>query len=267
LTGGAIAGGVALLLGLDGRVPGNGVLWSAVGLLALGAAGEAAALEARRGKAVAPALLAGSGVAVALAWAASAGLVSALDPRADAAALALLAPAGAAFLTALTLARGKLGVALLATAIGTPLAGLAFVRLRYDLSGLVVLIVLLKVGDIAGYFGGRAFGRHHPFPGLSPGKTIEGCAFSLAAGVAAGAFLAAEGRLLGVGPVAGAVAGGLINLAAQAGDLLESGLKRRAGVKDSGALMGASGGILDVLDSLLLAVPIAWLLAPLAPLG
>jgi CDP-diglyceride synthetase len=62
----------------------------------------------------------------------------------------------------------------------------------------------------------------------------------------------------------GALLGGLVNLAAQAGDLSESWVKRRAGVKDSSTLLGPSGGVLDVIDSLLLAAPVAlvaWSLA------
>ena len=61
----------------------------------------------------------------------------------------------------------------------------------------------------------------------------------------------------------GLAAGLAINLAAQAGDLYESGVKRRAGVKDSGRLFGPSGGVLDVVDSLLFTVPAALVTWPL----
>jgi len=61
---------------------------------------------------------------------------------------------------------------------------------------------------------------------------------------------------------AGAVAGALVNLAAQAGDLLESVLKRRSAVKDSGTWFGPSGGVLDVVDSLLTTLPVALILWP-----
>ena len=64
------------------------------------------------------------------------------------------------------------------------------------------------------------------------------------------------------GPMTGFVAGGILNVAAQAGDLLESHVKRRAGVKDSGVVLGPAGGALDLVDSLLLTVPVAILSWP-----
>jgi CDP-diglyceride synthetase len=151
--------------------------------------------------------------------------------------------------------------------IAAPLAGLGGL---YAFEGggdaggqlLVALIVLSKIGDIAGYYGGSAFGRRHPFPRLSPGKTFEGCLCSLLAAQATGLLLCGFGVLalpLGVGLFFSTA----INLAAQAGDLLESRLKRSLGVKDSGRLFGPSGGFLDLVDSLLLSVPMALALWPL----
>ena len=98
-------------------------------------------------------------------------------------------------------------------------------------------------------------------PGHQPGEDHGGVR-----GVAGGRgrwserLLAAAGSLLPTGAsawVGGALAGGTVNLAAQAGDLAESWLKRRTGVKDSGTLFGPSGGFLDLVDSLLLSVPAA----------
>jgi phosphatidate cytidylyltransferase len=120
--------------------------------------------------------------------------------------------------------------------------------------------VLSKAGDIFGYYGGSAFGRTHPFPRISPGKTTEGCAASLAGAMLTGALLAAAGALpaAGFGKLLGGVAAGAaINVAAQLGDLLESYVKRRAGVKDAGDWFGPAGGVLDLVDSLLLSVPAA----------
>ncbi len=150
----------------------------------------------------------------------------------------------------------------LAVWIALPLPWLWHVWERFGVGALVSLIVLSKIGDVAGYFGGNAFGRHHPFPRLSPGKTLEGCVASLVATVALGGALAAAGVLPGSGFAEGLVAGLVVNLAAQSGDLLESWIKRRAGVKDSSDLLGSSGGVLDVLDSVFLTVPAAVLAWP-----
>lgn len=137
--------------------------------------------------------------------------------------------------------------------------------------GLLMLIVLAKIGDNAGYFVGKAIGRRRPFPLVSPGKTVAGCVASLLAGIVAGAvglpLTLGEPGLRG--SLLGALVGGAINLAAQASDLSESWVKRRAGVKDSSTWLGASGGVLDVIDSLFLAAPVALVLWSLlyAPAG
>ena len=137
----------------------------------------------------------------------------------------------------------------------------------YGPDGLTALIVLAKIGDVFGYYVGNAMGRTHPFPGISPGKTTAGCVGSLVATTATGGVLVATGLLPSgsLGVVGGLLAGAVVNVAAQAGDLLESRVKRGAKVKDSGAWFGPAGGVLDLSDSLLLAVPAAlgtwpWLL-------
>lgn len=155
--------------------------------------------------------------------------------------------------------------------VAVPLPWLWHVWDRFGTSGLVALVALSKVGDVAGYYGGNAFGRHHPFPSLSPGKTVEGCIASAVAAVALGGALGATGLLPG-GLARGLLAGLVLNVAAQGGDLLESAVKRRSGVKDSGRLLGPSGGVLDTVDSLLLTVPAAvlswpWILVPGAAEG
>lgn len=126
---------------------------------------------------------------------------------------------------------------------------------------LIVLLLLSKIGDIAGYYVGNAIGKRHPFPSLSPGKTVAGCVGSLVAGVLAGVACAQGGLLPGLVPAA--LLGGVLNIAAQAGDLLESWFKRTGGVKDSGTLFGPSGGVLDVVDSLLLTGPVFLVVQPL----
>ncbi len=146
-----------------------------------------------------------------------------------------------------------------------PLFGLLSIDLVYGAAGLAVLILLSKIGDIFGYFVGRSIGVRHPFPNLSPGKTVAGCVASLIAGIVAGALLGQFGALPGTGGgiLSGALLGAAMNLAAQAGDLFESKVKRTAGVKDSSGLVGAAGGVLDVVDSLLFTVPVALVLWPL----
>ncbi len=159
--------------------------------------------------------------------------------------------------------------------LAVPLPLLGLVRRWLGWEGVAALVVLAKVGDIAAYYGGQALAgpqAHHPFPHLSPGKTTIGCVCSLVVTTLCGASLTQVGWLPAapsnpwLGALVGALAGALVNLAAQAGDLLESAAKRRAGVKDSGSWFGPSGGMLDLVDSLLLAVPVAalawpWLLA------
>lgn len=145
-----------------------------------------------------------------------------------------------------------------------PLPLVWLVWATWGISGLVSLLVLSKIGDTFGYYVGSALGKTHPFPRLSPGKTTAGCVGSFVGATTAGGVLFATGILpatpYGLGGALCAAA--LINLASQAGDLLESFVKRRAGVKDSSALFGPSGGLLDQIDSLLLSVPMALLTWP-----
>jgi phosphatidate cytidylyltransferase len=152
--------------------------------------------------------------------------------------------------------------AVLSTWIAFGLVGLLPFDAVYGTRGIVALIVLSKVGDIAGYFVGRSIGKSHPFPRISPGKTTAGCVASFVVGSGAGAAVVASG-LVEATIVGGLAVGALTNLAAQAGDLFESACKRRAGVKDSSPLLGAAGGVLDVVDSLLFTVPFALFVWPL----
>jgi len=123
-----------------------------------------------------------------------------------------------------------------------------------------VLFVLLVVWatDIGAYLIGRFGGGPRLAPRISPGKTWSGAAGGLASALAVGLGTA----LFSQAPLAGAlfVAAGF-SVAAQAGDLLESGMKRHFGVKDSGRLIPGHGGLLDRLDGLLAAAPVAALLA------
>ncbi len=132
---------------------------------------------------------------------------------------------------------------------------------------IVYLVLVVKASDMGAYFVGSMVGRHKMFPRISPGKTWEGLVGGFLAGIAASMILywlwrspdpslpvAEFGRLsltwghaLFLGAFLAAI--GVI------GDLVESLLKRSAGLKDSGRLFPGMGGILDVLDSLLFAAP------------
>ncbi len=146
-----------------------------------------------------------------------------------------------------------------------PMTSLAFIWSDYGAHGLVALLVLSKIGDIFGYYVGSAIGKTHPFPNTSPGKTTAGCVASLVVGIIAGGLFAYFEMLPNgaLGIVAGLLGGALVNIAAQAGDLFESRIKRMAQVKDSGNWFGPSGGVLDLADSLLFSVPMALVTWPL----
>jgi len=127
---------------------------------------------------------------------------------------------------------------------------------------LVSLVAVVKAGDIAAYLVGSACGRHPLTPALSPGKTWEGAAASLAGSLAA-AWIVLEWCRAGwqTGPWGGWLAFGLlVGLAAILGDLAESLVKRECGAKDSGRTLGGLGGVLDLIDSFVFSAPVAWLL-------
>ena len=139
--------------------------------------------------------------------------------------------------------------------------------LRREHSAWVVAGVLLitKSCDIGAYFTGRSIGRHKLIPWLSPGKTWEGLFGGIVtAGLVAVGALWLYRRSFGVTGIGAmqwpyaALVGGLFALSGQAGDLLESVFKRDAGVKDSGQSLPGFGGVLDVLDSILLTAPVAF---------
>lgn len=107
--------------------------------------------------------------------------------------------------------------------------------------------------DIMAYLAGSTFGGPKLWPRFSPNKTWSGFIGGLVAGTVAGALLAAF-LDMGIGPVWGAVLGLAASLATMAGDLWESALKRRYGVKDAGNLIPGHGGLLDRVDGLMFAV-------------
>jgi len=153
---------------------------------------------------------------------------------------------------------------LLLVVVALPLLGLVPIRAYGGIAALSAFLVLAKIGDVAGYYFGSLMGRRHPFPNISPGKTVAGCVASLIFGTVFGGVFVLTGVLEGArfGVLSGLLLGAIINVLAQAGDLLESALKRRAKVKDSGTTFGPSGGMLDLVDSLLLSAPVIALLWP-----
>ncbi|HEY0161819.1 MAG TPA: phosphatidate cytidylyltransferase [Edaphobacter sp.] len=133
---------------------------------------------------------------------------------------------------------------------------------------IVFLMVCVWSGDIAALYVGKAIGRHKMAPRLSPGKTWEGAVASIFGSIAAaGLVLWASDSLAARGNLTMHIAepiwqtlvlAAIVNIAAQLGDLLESAIKRGAGVKDSGNMLPGHGGILDRIDALLVAAPVLW---------
>lgn len=158
--------------------------------------------------------------------------------------------------------------ALGAVAFGLPyfaLAAVALARLQeIDPWILFLGFAVVFLGDTAAYYVGRRFGRRKLAPVVSPNKSWEGAAAGLIAGVLTAAVWA-WWRLGEVSPAFLAVAVATA-VAAQVGDLLESMLKRAAGVKDSGTSLPGHGGILDRADATFFAVPVLllgiWLIGP-----
>ena len=123
---------------------------------------------------------------------------------------------------------------------------------------IVMILLCVKFTDIGAYFTGKNLGRTKLIFWLSPGKTWEGLAGGLLTAAAVGAICAPW--IVGLAWWKGAIFGCVIGFVGQCGDLLESLMKRDAEVKDSGQLIPGFGGVLDVIDSPLVAAPVAYLL-------
>jgi phosphatidate cytidylyltransferase len=166
--------------------------------------------------------------------------------------------------------------------VALPLAML--VQLRQQWAGAFLILYLLLVvwaGDIFAYFVGRSVGRHLIAPRISPKKTWEGAAASMIASLMIGGgilyysasvstallqwgLIARRDGMFGLErpallPLLALTA--VLNIAAQLGDLVESLIKRGAGVKDSGGILPGHGGMLDRIDALLFAAPVLWVWA------
>lgn len=141
--------------------------------------------------------------------------------------------------------------------LAVPLGILVRWRLEETSWSVLALFVVLWLNDIAAYFVGLAAGAHRLAPRISPGKSWEGAGAGLAAGALAGILVAPWS---GLAPWAAAIWGGTVAVISMAGDLFESALKRRAGVKDSGGLLPGHGGVLDRFDGMLTAAPLGYVL-------
>jgi phosphatidate cytidylyltransferase len=169
--------------------------------------------------------------------------------------------AGAAFFTVIVTRRPRLAGGIVYC--GVPV--LALVILRREDAGLVLALwtlALVWATDIGGFFAGRAIGGPKLAPRISPSKTWAG----LGGGVVLAGVLGAVLHIYAGLPLRLAVVTPVLAVLAQLGDLYESVLKRRAGVKDSGNLLPGHGGILDRLDGLVPVAPVAALLVVLPQL-
>ena len=152
------------------------------------------------------------------------------------------------------LGRGRL----LWLAYGALLCG-AVLYLAYDYNqhgagGILAIVGLVVVSDSAGYFAGRAFGGPKFWPAISPKKTWSG---TVAGWIGCAIFGAVVLPHFGLTWLEGAVASFVVCFAAQMGDIAESAMKRRVGLKDSSSLIPGHGGVLDRLDALVAAACLA----------
>lgn len=144
-------------------------------------------------------------------------------------------------------------------AYGIMLAGaamaFAFGQVVVGPSGILALVGIVVISDVGGYFAGRAFGGPKFWPRISPKKTWSG---TIAGWIGAGVFGAIVGPVVfGISPIWAGLAAMLLAFAGQMGDIAESWMKRRAGVKDSSTLIPGHGGVLDRLDALVAVAALA----------
>ena len=148
--------------------------------------------------------------------------------------------------------------------LSLPMLALVWLRALPE-NGLAMTIWLLMVvwaADIVAYFAGRGIGGPRLAPSISPGKTWSGFFGGMAGAVLIGAVVTTvNGPFRLMTEIVVAI---MIAIAAQIGDLAESALKRRAGVKDAGTLIPGHGGVLDRVDGLLFAAPVLAVIALLA---
>ena len=142
-----------------------------------------------------------------------------------------------------------------------PLLGsFAALMLAEDQGGarLVTFMLVVAMSDTGGLIAGVLFGKHPMAPMISPKKSWEGFVGSMLLGVGAGTAMAYF--VLGVAFWVGIIIGVSLVVVGTCGDLVESLIKRDVGIKDMSSFLPGHGGVMDRLDSLLLAAPVAWLI-------
>lgn len=157
-----------------------------------------------------------------------------------------------------TLYLGGLAWFLMALRVKTALNSAGEIKFQGTTMTVLMILLVVKFTDIGAFFGGRAMGKRKLILWLSPGKTWEGLICGLIVAGCVGMVCAPF--VLGVSWAKAFLFGVVIGGIGQLGDLLESLMKRDAEVKDSGKLIPGFGGVLDVIDSPLLAAPFAYLI-------
>jgi phosphatidate cytidylyltransferase len=151
------------------------------------------------------------------------------------------------------------------------IAGISLIALRHDneagRDNVLFLIAVVWASDIGAYMVGRMLGGPKLAPSISPGKTWSGAIGGLGCTMVIGALVAGWTTPYPDDMVKAAAIAALLGVATQLGDLFESYFKRRFGVKDSSALIPGHGGLLDRLDGLIAAAPVAALLASMIGYG
>ena len=133
----------------------------------------------------------------------------------------------------------------------------AAVRVRWGPAAVLMLLATCNAADVGAYYAGKSIGGPKMAPMVSPNKTVAGAAGGIvASAVVAGVIVWLWSDILT--PVAGIAYGAALAVVAILGDLAESLLKRRAGVKDSGNLLPGAGGMLDIVDDVLFAAPFSY---------
>ncbi len=151
-------------------------------------------------------------------------------------------------------------------AVGAPTVRVGGTRFGVAAGGLLLALplILTWATDIGAYVVGRAFGRRKLLPAVSPGKTVAGAFGGVVASILVATLyvrgVLRPGTQLGFTPWGLAIFAVVVSAAAEIGDLVESLLKREAGVKDSSQLIPGHGGVLDRIDSLLFVLPVSYAL-------